>query len=144
MLSISQIQYLMPPSDSAYREFIRSAPVVADITEIAGDAPARLMWLGQYRPGKKVLLYFHGGAYVMPLTQEHLMYCEYVRGIVGREELAVAVLEYENSPHKRYPYQLMQASAVLAHLLASGVNPEDVPPLPRPHRVCERMGIADR
>jgi acetyl esterase/lipase len=38
----------------------------------------------------------------------------------------VAVLEYTNTPHERYPHQLKQAVTAFAHLLERGVKPNNV------------------
>jgi acetyl esterase/lipase len=126
--TIRHIQYLLPPTVSAYRSWVLQNSRPVNIEEIAArsenEADTKLLWLGEWKEGGKVLLFLHGGGYVMPLIKQYLDL------LIWATEEPVAVLEYTNSPHERYPHQLKQAATAFAHLLERGVKPENVCPPP--------------
>ncbi|ENH62886.1 Esterase [Fusarium oxysporum f. sp. cubense race 1] len=137
-----QIQYLSLSTKEAYKSWIRrriaKAKKVGDLTAAArlrydweplDDGNSSLLWIGNRREAKKVVLFCHGGGYVCPLLPGHLEWCwrAYVAaGIEMETEVAVAVLEYTLCPEARYPVQLRQAADALAHLLSSKVRPRDI------------------
>ncbi|KAJ2900152.1 hypothetical protein MKZ38_002566 [Zalerion maritima] len=113
--------------------------------EVLGDRKSSLMWLGRREKAGKVVLFFHGGGYIAPLTPGHVTCCwnAYIlpslskpsatprnTGTHGRkqdqldeeeeeEEIAVAMLAYTLAPGSKYPEQLSQAAAALEHLLST-------------------------
>lgn len=97
--------------------------------ELLEDGHSSLLWIGDRRKAKKIVLFFHGGGYIAPLLPGHLQWCwrAYVAaGIDMKTEVAVAVLQYTLCPEARYPVQLRQATSALAHLLSRDIRPQDI------------------
>lgn len=93
------------------------------------DGKSSLLWLGNRQKARKVVLFLHGGCYVVSLRAGHLEWCwrTYVAaGIEAKVETAVAVLEYTLCPTDVYPAQLCQAAVALSHLISSGFEPGDI------------------
>jgi acetyl esterase/lipase len=66
--------YPTTPPVSAYLSWSRQHSRLINIEEIpAGsenEADTKLLWGGHWKEGGKVLLYLHGGGYVMPLVKQ--------------------------------------------------------------------------
>ena len=81
-------------------------------------------WL---RPKKatrgKVLLYLHGGAYVLCNCRTHRQMVSHIARAAGIDAL---VPEYRLSPEHKFPAAIDDAVGVYRELLASGINPEDI------------------
>ena len=81
-------------------------------------------WL---RPKKaqrgKVLLYLHGGAYVMGSCRSHRQMVSHIARAAG---IDAVVPEYRLSPEHRFPDAIQDAVGVYRALLASGIRPEDI------------------
>ena len=94
------------------------------------DGASSLIWIGDRERATKFVYFFHGGGYVCSMLPGHLEWClrAYVAAAAEHpgEEVAVAALQYTLCPPARYPTQLKQAAAGLAHILASGVRPRDL------------------
>jgi acetyl esterase/lipase len=135
-----QKQLLSPTSVGAYRSWIpkrlaraRKAGETAvqrrltEDIEVLPDGRSAIMWIGNRHKATRFVLFFHGGGYVTFLTQGHLEWClqTYILADPGTE-VAVAVLQYTTCPAAQYPVQLQQASAALAHMLASGIDPDQI------------------
>ncbi|EWY79770.1 hypothetical protein FOYG_17060 [Fusarium oxysporum NRRL 32931] len=141
-LSPRQIQYISLSTKEAYKSWIRrriaKAKKLGNPAAIArlrydleplDDGHSSLLWIGNRRQAKKVVLFFHGGGYISPLLPGHLEWCwrAYVSaGIETETEVAVAVLEYTLCPEARYPVQLRQAASALAYLLSQEIRPRDI------------------
>lgn len=61
-----------------------------------------------------VLLYFHGGGYVTPISTGHIVF---TRRAARAASSSLVLLEYTVAPDLTYPGQLAQASAALQYLL---------------------------
>ncbi|KAF7173690.1 hypothetical protein CNMCM5623_005910 [Aspergillus felis] len=61
-----------------------------------------------------VLLYFHGGGYIFPLSAGHF---KFARAAAQRLNAKCVLLEYTLAPELKYPGQLAQAAAALRYLL---------------------------
>ena len=80
--------------------------------------PAMLHFIGRgskaRTTAKRVLIYFHGGGYFLPLTTGQLRFAERA----AREADAnLVVLEYTLVPQLKYPGQLAQGAAAVRYLL---------------------------
>ncbi|GKT55386.1 alpha/beta hydrolase fold protein [Colletotrichum tofieldiae] len=134
-----EIQYLAAPARQVYPQWIAKQRATAsrlgnvgaldrlgqDVEPLKGT-DANIMWLGDRRKAAKVVLFFHGGGYVAPVSSGHFTWCWncYVDdGPGAKDEVAVAMLEYTLCPGARYPTQLRQAVAALNHILRSGIAP---------------------
>ncbi|KAH6985321.1 Alpha/Beta hydrolase protein [Ilyonectria destructans] len=139
-LKVREIQYLCRSTRDTYTKWICRKRVKAggvdrpddrlshDVEALA-DGKSSLLWVGDRRNARKVILFFHGGGYIAPMLPGHLEWCwrAYVTaGIEMRTEVAVAALEYTLYPDAKYPAQLCQASTALSHLLASGFQPQNI------------------
>ncbi|KAH7140680.1 Alpha/Beta hydrolase protein [Dactylonectria macrodidyma] len=134
-----EIQFLCTSTQETYRAWMRRN---TSKKEIAGAFPsqlsldieplgggASLLWVGDRRTAKKVVLFFHGGGFITPLLPGHMEICWRACVGAGTEsgtEVAVAILEYTLYPAATYPTQLRQASSGLSHLLSSGFLPQDI------------------
>ncbi|KAH7910560.1 Alpha/Beta hydrolase protein [Hygrophoropsis aurantiaca] len=95
--------------------------------DLYGDA--KLYWIGNDVEATKIMLYVHGGGYVLPLTIEHLKLLTYFRDCIQRDtgvDMAIAVLEYTLAPQASYPTQFHQIDTALHHLLNDGVMPSNL------------------
>lgn len=97
--------------------------------EALPDGTSSIMWIGDRTRAKKVVLFLHGGGYLLPLDVGHLEWClqTYVRA--GHDlgvEVAVAVLHYTLCPEGQYPLQLRQAADALGHIVDGGLSPGDI------------------
>ncbi|KAI8721551.1 Abhydrolase-3 domain-containing protein [Fusarium sp. LHS14.1] len=140
--SARQIQYLSLPTKEAYKSWIKQKAAkekkigntdtierLSHDVEPLEDGNSSILWIGDQRKAKKVVLFFHGGGYISPLLPGHLEWCwrAYIAaGIEAKTEVAVAVLEYTLCPEARYPVQLRQAASALTHLLSQQVRPGDI------------------
>lgn len=85
------------------------------------------MWIGNRQKATTVVLFFHGGGYVVPISWGQMEWC--LRGFVqgsDRADVAVACLQYGLAPNLQFPGQLRQAADALNHLLRSGIEPSHI------------------
>ncbi|KAF1982398.1 alpha/beta-hydrolase [Aulographum hederae CBS 113979] len=127
-VSPSNLHFLMPPTLEAYQLWMRQSgkhrgfkPAVQE----GNYGKTRLMWLTKHDfMDDKVVLFFHGGGYVMPLSSGHLEWMahlqEEVETALEQKTVGVAVLEYALVPDSIYPMQLAQAIDGLQTLLDQG------------------------
>ncbi|KAI5463057.1 Alpha/Beta hydrolase protein [Mariannaea sp. PMI_226] len=137
-----QIQYLSLSTKDTYKSWVGRKTAEAkknqnraaldrllyDVEPLE-DGRSSLLWVGNWRKAKKIVLFFHGGGYISPLLPGHLEWCWRAYVVAGMEmktEVAVAVLEYTLCPEARHPVQLRQATSALAHLLSKGFGPRDI------------------
>ncbi|KAI9447590.1 alpha/beta-hydrolase [Lactarius indigo] len=85
---------------------------------------AKLHWVGPRRVDR-VILYFHGGGYMLPAREEHfdmlLTLRRDFKGAVG-----FALLNYALVPEHPFPKQVRQALVAVYHLLDAGTPPSDL------------------
>ncbi|KAH8697700.1 catalytic protein [Talaromyces proteolyticus] len=122
-----QLQAILPSTMETYDAWVLShgASYAEDI--LTADNSTRLLWLGP-KKANKVVLFFHGGGYVMPLSDGHMNWMSYVRKKANSAgiELSVCILKYDLIPANPYPRQMMQSIFALKHLLAFGYKPSDI------------------
>lgn len=119
----------IPNHTRAYRFFSALSPLlmalpagcVADALEIAGR-PA--LWLAHSdRCDARVVLYLHGGGYVIGSNQTHLN----LAGRLSRATRAqVLMLDYRLAPEHPYPAAIDDAMAAYQYLLDQRVRPEQI------------------
>ncbi|KAL6871337.1 alpha/beta-hydrolase [Trichoderma novae-zelandiae] len=135
-----ELQTLLPSSEEAYRAWIRRKE-----RSIANDSALRerlrcdiqplpavgssILWVGNRHKARKVVLYLHGGGYVMPSQPGHFE-CAWnvfvLSGVESDTEVAVALLRYSLAPAAKAPVQLRQVASALSELLNAGFRPEDI------------------
>ncbi|KDQ60393.1 hypothetical protein JAAARDRAFT_126265, partial [Jaapia argillacea MUCL 33604] len=118
VLSVRQIQYMLPSTDYAYTTWCKSN-YIKPRTEVLADG-TKAHWLGD-KDSKNVLVYFHGGGYVIPADGIYFKYLweTIVKVKWEGKDVAVLVLSYDVAPGAQYPKQLQQAVAVLSHVVNS-------------------------
>jgi acetyl esterase/lipase len=97
-----QHQTLWAPSSDAYNLWVKEKGYPHASEDICSEdgMETRLLWIGEpWRKGdtdKKVLLYFHGGGYIIPLYRGQLELCRFLREQLASygENISVACLEY--------------------------------------------------
>ncbi|KAL5363161.1 alpha/beta-hydrolase [Aspergillus floccosus] len=121
------LQTILPSTIETYNAWALSHNAVHTIDVLAADNSTRLLWIGP-RNAKNVVLFFHGGGYVMPLSKGHLDWMAHVRNEALRAgvELSVCILEYDLIPDNAYPRQMSQGILALEHLLDSGYKPSEI------------------
>ncbi|KAI1438065.1 Alpha/Beta hydrolase protein [Xylaria sp. CBS 124048] len=135
----NHFQALLPGTVETYQQFMEKAKTSPPKGDNFPLIPGRLqekieplgpasciMWLGNPATADKIVYFFHGGGYKVPMSDGHLHFCVQAFLLANpKVEVAVALLEYTLAP-AHYPVQLSQAAAGLAHLLNSGIKPENI------------------
>ena len=107
--------------DSISRLLRKVRQVKVESTTVAG---LHAEWLRpQGAPDDKVLLYLHGGAYVLGSCQSHRSMVSHIARAGGINAL---LPEYRLSPEHRFPAAIEDAVTVYRVLLASGISPENI------------------
>jgi monoterpene epsilon-lactone hydrolase len=103
------------------RLLLRAFGVRVERTTIAG---LYAEWLRPKRaPDDKVLLYLHGGAYVIGSCRSHGQMVSHIARAAGINAL---VPEYRLAPEHKFPAAIEDCVAVYRELLASGIRPENI------------------
>ncbi|KAF2261384.1 alpha/beta-hydrolase [Lojkania enalia] len=118
---VAQLRYLMPPTSQRCLDFCKSKGEEPEILEVEVQHRKVLAhWIGS-SGADIVILFFHGGGYVQPISVGHLEYMHrLVKDFSGpgkSKSLAVLVPEYSLAPEATHPAQLREAAAVLSYLL---------------------------
>jgi len=97
----------------------------------AEDVPdgqgGRLHWVGD-RAAKKVILYYHGGGFGLPMFNGNMTFfvqCQQKLAEKGKN-VVLAFLEYGLTPETKYPTQYAQGVQALRRIINSGYGPSDV------------------
>ncbi|QIW96487.1 hypothetical protein AMS68_002005 [Peltaster fructicola] len=113
--SVAQEQYVLGTTQGVYKQLTGRNRVKPDIQTLKSGV--KLYWLGS-RSAKKVILFFHGGGYVLPCGTGHWQFMiDLQKGLAKDHDVAIAALGYTLAPEMQYPGQLKQASEALEHLL---------------------------
>lgn len=82
-------------------------------------------WFGS-SSANKVIVYLHGGGYVLPCTPGHMVWLDDLRKSM-RPDVSAVLLAYDLAPEHPYPAQLKQAVELMHHLVVTeGRNPADL------------------
>ncbi|KAK5170203.1 uncharacterized protein LTR77_004789 [Saxophila tyrrhenica] len=85
-------------------------------TDVLGSS-LKVHWIGG-KAASKVLLYFHGGGYVLAASAGHMQWLyELQQELSKTQEISIVVLSYTLAPHGQYPTQLKEAAESLEWLL---------------------------
>jgi acetyl esterase/lipase len=93
------------------------------VTEPVDACGAAAEWVAAPDAGGGVILYFHGGGYVLGLTAVHRAWLARLSQATGRRGLAVA---YRLAPEHPFPAALDDALAAYRWLLAQDIAPEHI------------------
>jgi acetyl esterase/lipase len=102
----------------------RAFPTPADVgieRVTAPEAPAE--WLRPPAAGTAVVLYLHGGGYVIGSPRSHRHLAAAIARAAGARAL---LLDYRRAPEHPFPAQIEDATAVYRQLLARGFKAQDI------------------
>ncbi|KAJ7079976.1 Alpha/Beta hydrolase protein [Mycena belliarum] len=124
-LNVAQLQHVFGATLSSYEKWAARNQLPTEIDELGRDA--RLLWIGPKRL-KRVLLFVHGGAFLLPAADFALSFCRYLQLQLETQDIDVglAVLNYSLVPSAVFPTPLDQARLALEFLLAAGVQPQNL------------------
>ncbi|KAK3686902.1 hypothetical protein LTR37_019344 [Vermiconidia calcicola] len=117
LVSVGTEQWMNPQTESNYLDFTKKQGFQPD-TDVLGSG-LKVYWLGP-KSAEKILLYFHGGGYVLSCSPGHFQWLFDLQNELAKgHSISVAVVGYTLAPHGQYPVQLQQAAESLTWLLES-------------------------
>ncbi|KAG5717954.1 Meiotically up-regulated gene 180 protein [Termitomyces sp. T112] len=123
--NIKQLQWVLGDTQEVYKNYMKSQgfPLVTD--ELAENG--RLLWFGERRTDR-VILYFHGGAFLVSVPFFVLSFWKLVRSELEAKgkKTGFALLQYSPVPTATFPTQLKQAVLAVQHLISMGVEPQNI------------------
>ncbi|KAJ5160753.1 uncharacterized protein N7482_007757 [Penicillium canariense] len=116
-LSPAQMQYVLPPSNKIYEQYVRKAGLRPESVELGYGALGH--WIGD-RDATNVLIWFHGGGFGLPANMGYFkFYAQLIHDLErAGKRVAVFSLTYTLAPQATYPTQLRQAVAAVRYILA--------------------------
>ncbi|RXW22054.1 hypothetical protein EST38_g3797 [Candolleomyces aberdarensis] len=130
-LDVTQMRFLLKGNTkTAYEAWAKSKDV--DPREDVIAHGGRILWVGKgpkdSEEDSKVVLYFHGGGYLLPMQEWSLDYWSTAIKVLekSKKHVSVAALAYNLSGESTYPVQLNQALAAIEHLLKVGYKPSNI------------------
>lgn len=121
-ISIQEVQFVHPSTKTSYKMVCLRKGLKQRSIHLPNNTHAH--WLNYNEKTKKnVLVWFHGGGYVLPCTDGHIrfLYSDLVKKTSFK--YAVCILNYTLAPERQYPFQLTQAATLLNHLLTTEMIP---------------------
>ncbi|KAJ5618959.1 hypothetical protein N7510_002943 [Penicillium lagena] len=115
-VSDRQNQYLGRPTSDVYTAFMEGSGQAPETVKLAHGAVGH--WVGN-KNAKNVLIYYHGGGFVLPANPAHLQFATALIQELNDNghELAVFFVRYTLSTCQTYPTQLRQAVEALRYLV---------------------------
>ena len=124
--TVAEGQKMTSSTDKAYRRVAKSQNRTAHTIGLEHDAKGH--WLG-HSDAKYVMIYFHGGGFVVPATPGHIKYQFELQKAIRRlgHDFSIFSLSYTLAPKAVYPTQLEQAAAALRFLVHDqGRDPDTI------------------
>jgi len=124
--TVAEGQKMTLSTDKAYRRVAKSQNWIAHTIGLEHDAKGH--WLG-HSDAKYVMIYFHGGGFIVSATPAHLKYQFELQKAIRRlgHDFSIFSLSYTLAPKAVYPTQLAQAAAALRFLVRDqGRDPETI------------------
>ncbi|KAF8584807.1 alpha/beta-hydrolase [Ramaria rubella] len=128
MCTFPQLQKVCPNTGDAYRSHMRSWSKTDKRCFEKSDTlkdNAKLHWIGNPAKAKNVVLYLHGGGYVLPALDGHLGIVKHLHeslDVDPRNPTAIALLEYSLINFAPWPTQLIQTYNAILHLESCGYS----------------------
>lgn len=108
-------QWMNSTTEAEYLSLAKKQNFQPD-TDVLGSG-LKVHWIGK-KTASKILLYFHGGGYVLCASAGHMQWLfELQQEMSKTQDLSVIVVSYTLAPHAQYPSQLKQAAESLEWLL---------------------------
>jgi hypothetical protein len=125
LVSVSQEQWLNTKTDSNYLDFTKKQGFQPDTDVLSSGL--KVHWLGS-KTAEKVLLYFHGGGFVLSCSAGHFQWLfDLEKELSKSHSFSVVLVSYTLAPHGQYPVQVQQAAEALQWLLTQqGRKPSNV------------------
>ncbi|KAF8169963.1 Alpha/Beta hydrolase protein [Mycena galopus ATCC 62051] len=124
-LGVPQLQVVFGTTAGTYDKWCKAAKLEKTVDQLEQDA--KLLWIGPKRL-ERVVLYFHGGGFLLPPVPLIMLLCRYVQLELEKQNIEVgfALLEYSLGPQASFPTPLKQAALALDFLMAAGVKPQNL------------------
>ncbi|KAK5124601.1 hypothetical protein LTR85_001314 [Meristemomyces frigidus] len=114
-VTASQEQWLNGTTESIYLDFAKEAQFQPDTDVLPSGLKAH--WLGT-KSAEKVILYFHGGGYVLAAMPGHFQWLFDLQNDLSKDHaVSTVVPSYTLAPHAHYPEQMKQGVQSLNWLL---------------------------
>ncbi len=115
IISPATEQWLTPATESTYLNFAKKHDFQPD-TDVLSNG-LKLFWLGS-KSAEKVILYFHGGGYVLSASPGHFAWLFDLQNELAKgHSISAVMVGYTLAPHGQYPVQLREAAESLDYLL---------------------------
>lgn len=112
--TVAQEQYTMGTTESAYKRVAKRHGTPVDSETLASGI--KVHWIGS-KTAEKVILFFHGGGYVLPATPGHWEFLFDLQKWLSKDRsISIVVPAYTLAPEAQYPGQLKEAVESLAYL----------------------------
>ncbi|KAK0440480.1 Alpha/Beta hydrolase protein, partial [Desarmillaria tabescens] len=108
-----------------YLQWTESSNMPAVIDELLDGA--HLLWIGLKR-WDQVILYCHGGAYMMSCSENIMTFCQYLQVELEQRNIhvGIAILAYKLLPDNPFPTQLCKDKATFDTLFKAGAKPKNI------------------
>ncbi|TID18871.1 alpha/beta hydrolase fold domain-containing protein [Venturia nashicola] len=115
-MTLAQLRLIVKSTTKAYHNCARLKKLAPESIDLPNGVQAH--WLGD-KNAATTLLHFHGGGYAVPASQSCF---EYLRSLIKEMSTAGApvsalILAYTLAPEAEYPTQLIEAAALVQHLV---------------------------
>ncbi|KAL6246123.1 hypothetical protein RBB50_007276 [Rhinocladiella similis] len=111
-----QLQILLPSFTAVYAKFCKQKKLTPKIVDIP-NTTTKGFWLGNPDSASYVMIWFHGGGFVMPGLPQHL---DFLFRLVqwSNGKLAVFCNAYTLAPEGLYPLQIAESVETLRYVLS--------------------------
>ncbi|KAL0564471.1 hypothetical protein V5O48_017573 [Marasmius crinis-equi] len=115
-----QIQQINGPTIQVYNDWASQNGIQPVVEDVPGS-DKKVVWIGN-KNAERVVVYAHGGGYVIPMADWMLSFWLQVQRQFGEQtggkEIAIAAIDYSVAP-KGFPTQLTELTFALTHILDS-------------------------
>ncbi|KAF2011450.1 alpha/beta-hydrolase [Aaosphaeria arxii CBS 175.79] len=125
-LTLAQDRHLNASTTEQYLKSAKDLGFAPESTTLPSGIQGH--WIGN-KNAKKVILYYHGGGYVVGASAGHFSYLVQIKDLLVAQGVDVGILipAYDLAPEKTYPNQLRQGVDALRYLIEiEGRSPEDI------------------
>ncbi|KAJ4986825.1 hypothetical protein SVAN01_07630 [Stagonosporopsis vannaccii] len=124
-MSPLHLQAMFPSTLETYKTWISrtgSAKGFQERVQSTDAGKTNILWLETAQNFEKVILFFHGGGYVIPLSYGHIEWMAHLQEYMASQgvRVGIAIVEYVLAPAHPYPAQLSQAVDAFQTLIAAG------------------------
>ncbi|GAB7350358.1 hypothetical protein MBLNU459_g0987t1 [Dothideomycetes sp. NU459] len=124
-LNLAQERYMNSTTEASYLGLAKNEGFQPDTLVLSDGSKA--FWVGA-KSADKVIVFFHGGGYVLPATPGHCKWLfDLTQHLSKKFSVSSILLGYTCSPEGQYPTQLCQAAELVHHLIEKeGKKPSDI------------------